>query len=564
MITIEYLDMPLAYWWPNVGMITDSFIYGGIGENLIVPGFLIQREDQDPADVSEFNLGRLTQDHVKWGKLRDKGVKHLNCSGDLHVATTSVQVGTENGHPYAVGSSNGTHYGYVDWLRFGEDRSYEQTWYPANVTYSGYVYSKPGGTKLTTAIVWNAEKTKMINLLTWHHQPVYRNGTLYRSETITSRIVKYRVSGTPRVLYYMNQQTGITGYPTATQQAAAFASIGTSGGSVFNYQNMQQGSSITQELAYSYITAAVEAEYRSLDLFSQEDDPFTDFGELALECSSQLDYVDQNILGMMFDVTEWRSFLGLWKTLTHIAPWKRAADAVKRLSLRKKRPLRSTHEAVRTMHDMLDPASSVYLGTLYGVLPSVSDIRRLQDGIVKFMTVPLSQRLHSRKVSPIEYPDALTGEREAVFTVETSRLPTSSDFSHLRPLEDWQAAIAGMKRWGLYPEVGNLYDRIPYSFCLDWIIPVGDTLDAVNNYMDQEWYFPIQYCISSLKYTKGKSINSMVPASMLATGTVEFSYYVRTISRELPLPTVPLPKVESRLGLHSAESAALLFQRFRP
>lgn len=42
--------------------------------------------------------------------------------------------------------------------------------------------------------------------------------------------------------------------------------------------------------------------------------------------------------------------------------------------------------------------------------------------------------------------------------------------------------LNGLFRWDVFPELGNVYDMIPYSFVVDWFLPFGDVLDKIDNH----------------------------------------------------------------------------------
>jgi hypothetical protein len=162
----------------------------------------------------------------------------------------------------------------------------------------------------------------------------------------------------------------------------------------------------------------------------------------------------------------------------------------------------------------------------------------------------------------MSYPDSTFGTRTAVLTVAHHTWPWRKDLDLGTNLQG--AAInfiAECKNWGVYPDSTAALDRIPYSFVAGWVLTLGEFFEEVDNYLDLKDYFPVTEVISSLKYTKGMDITLLVPACP-GTGVVEFSYYNRTISGELPLPAVHPLVVESALGKHSVETTALVFQRW--
>jgi hypothetical protein len=198
-------------------------------------------------------------------------------------------------------------------------------------------------------------------------------------------------------------------------------------------------------------------------------------------------------------------------------------------------------------------ATSPYLSGKYAVLPTISDYRRLLKGCEVYSSFANKQRLHSRKVTSFDYPGAESAEHTAVLTVQCSTFPEY-------PTGVAMKIIAAAKNWGIYPETIVLWDRLIFSFVIDWFIQFGDMLSQVDDYFYVKDYFPVEYGIFSEKWKISMSGTSMVPAGMQVTGAVDFSYYVRWIEGELPTPPVTLT-ADCTLDQHLVEATALVIQR---
>jgi len=273
-------------------------------------------------------------------------------------------------------------------------------------------------------------------------------------------------------------------------------------------------------------------------------------GELALECAKQLDFVQTNVLFLLYDVADWKSFHGMWKYVTHQTTWLQAIEASKQF-------VRGDMTR-REFHDLFDPASSTYLFAKYVVLPDVSDVKRLAQGIGRSALFLDDQRLHSRKVDQIDIPGTLTSTLTTVMTVETKKYPSNV-------VGKVQELIALAKRFGMYPEMVNLWDAVRYSFVVDWFVQFGDLFRDVDDAMDVENYFPVHHVIMSEKWEQ-----TMAGAVVLGEdydrfaidGVLAYKLYTRWITEEIPLPPVSL-SWESALGNHLVESGALILQRIR-
>lgn len=72
---------------------------------------------------------------------------------------------------------------------------------------------------------------------------------------------------------------------------------------------------------------------------------------------------------------------------------------------------------------------------------------------------------------------------------------------------------ANLRRYGFYPSAKNLWDCIPLSFVIDWMIPIGDYLEQEDALWLQDYYSIHDSCVSH-KYT----VNDK---------DLQYTYYVR-------------------------------------
>lgn len=541
MITIDVSALPGGNWKAHGGnevarLNTRKMVYGP----LISP-------NAQPANTSyQLEVGSISTGKKTWGQLRDRSCKHMTASGTLTVPLGSLQQGTQDGYPYAFAAGSSTKVLYSTTLCWGQAFEWLETVPVAQAMYPPDlgVYTCPDGMRTSYTAHWEGDKL----LLAWTtiNGTIYRNGLVNQASSIVTRIFRYVRGSGANVgkIHYVGMSGILYRVPTGADLSTNFAAITVPWNNFTTQTQYQSGASTTPELVLSYVSSAVQAQFEKLDLFSEA--AFTDFGQLAIECAKQLRYVDRNVLGLIFDVTEWRNIHSLWKNLTTSAPWQAASAECNRVFRQHKGNWRSYRRITR-------PVASVYLGTKYGVLPTSDDVRRLFQGIRKFSSFRKKQRLHSRRVTSVVYPDACYGLHTAVLTVQCGQF--SDDVSGKA-----MKVIAGMKAFGMYPETVNLWDRLAYSFVLDWFVQFGDLFEDVDWYLNVKDYFPVDYCVLSEKWSKGVTATSMVPANMPATGIVEFSYYTRWISGSVPLPTVSL-NAKSSADKHLTEAAALILVR---
>lgn len=66
------------------------------------------------------------------------------------------------------------------------------------------------------------------------------------------------------------------------------------------------------------------------------------------------------------------------------------------------------------------------------------------------------------------------------------------------------AGLAQLELLGIAPSMGDVWDLAPYSFCVDWLLPVQQTLERMSN-LAAITQLPIQYILVSRKVERSKS-----------------------------------------------------------
>lgn len=479
-----------------------------------------------------------------YGTMRDKEVSHLNASGTITLpASTLIWSYDSDLQPLAksptstlIPISAPKYWGDETWFEWSIP-SYEYTVNSIVYHVDASYYRMRMRYDDDVAILVSEQSNPRV-------YKVATNTTVVAASTKSS-IDCYRREGQPGAMnlrWWTTYYTKI-GTFSGSEQLAYLASLHTKTGG----QTLSHLQYVANELGdHSWLVDTLLERINPYlsDVSLHLDEHPADFGELGLECSSQLKFVDQNSLLLILDVGDWKSFHKMWKDFVSLEGWKRA----KRFYLKAKR----NKAKLQDLPELFDPASSMYLFGKYAVLPTVSDCKRLLAGAQRSSLFLSKQRLHSRRVTSIDDPNALVAQHTAVLTVECAGF--SDDISG-----NVMQFIADGKKWGLYPEVENLWDILTLSFVVDWFVQFGDLFQDVNAYLDQKYYFPIKYCVMSEKWRVDRSITSIAPGYQ-AEGVVQFSYYTRWISRELPLPTVSL-STESLVGNHLLESTALILQR---
>lgn len=105
------------------------------------------------------------------------------------------------------------------------------------------------------------------------------------------------------------------------------------------------------------------------------------------------------------------------------------------------------------------------------------------------------------------------------------------------------------------------WELVPYSFVVDWVLPIGDyleSLDAMLGYStaaySSSYFGKVNWVDRGLRSPSGKTRNSFI-------GTKQVVYLNRVTSNSVPLPSLPRFKDPRSLG-HMANGLALLATAF--
>lgn len=512
----------------------------------VLPGPLLSIQDPIEDSVVELQRGSLTQDDKAWGKLRDHGVKHFAVHGDIQCPQDTYQQGTNaNGDPYAVEVGTNLQVPYTSVLPWGS--SYERTylWTVDPYVLSGRTYTCPDGIRMTQRFVWSYNKALWVTVT--ERGAKLRDGSVFTASSVTTVISKWlRKSDVGKLLNVPSNVT-LTRLPTSSDYTAALLAIPLPGNDGYAVALTQfvEGEGTDLAMFVQSLDMGVDAEIRRIGLLRRSEYvPDTVFGDLALECATQVKFVKENVLGLFVDIADWRQTAGFFRLLRNDNLWRNTRTAMSLLGNKYRKRL-------KYIKATLGAPASAYLGAKYGVLPTVSDLRRLMSGVENaYLNATAQQRLHSRQVASIVYPDSVSGTYTATLTVEVAKWP--DDF-----LGHVSNFITDAKRWGLYPEMQNVWDVLYASFVADWVVNISDYLTQLQDYKNLEHWFPVKYCICSEKWERAVTITELVPSYYRATGVVEFTYYVRWMSREVPLPNPSMRTMVSQLGKHSVEATAL-------
>nr|WFS39096.1 MAG: putative maturation protein [StochSev_2 levi-like virus] len=197
--------------------------------------------------------------------------------------------------------------------------------------------------------------------------------------------------------------------------------------------------------------------------------------------------------------------------------------------------------------------SSFFLGNKYGYQLTYADAGAIGESLERLRQ---DIKMGYREIKKLTSASTSTISGKIPFTIEnhyTAKVGSSND-----PL---MMAIKGLYDWDLYPSLGNMWDLIPYSFCVDWVAGIGDLLDDIdaNVYMR---YYQARSIMKSTKITTGPVDNQQILGSIPgACGLVSYTYYRRWVEFTFdPMPLSVDFHPENLLG-HWVEGASLIIQR---
>jgi hypothetical protein len=282
-----------------------------------------------------------------------------------------------------------------------------------------------------------------------------------------------------------------------------------------------------------------------------------DYGELGDDILRQMKYVDVNLIMTVVDLmrakAEAESWMALSKKLAEYPKYllKRVGMIGFKYELRKG----GFPELLRRLPPGARLSSNAFLGQRYGILPTIGDFEALIGGITKIFDLGnSSNRLHSRRTSFEAEAPLNTGiDSTSTLTVELDSFPRGF-------MGGVMSLISEFKKWGMYPSFELLWDIVPYSFAVDWFTSINKTLAGIDQQADLD-YYPIQYAISTQKRTWSPPVGSLWPGFPV-TGEVQFKYYNRSISQELPIPSIVVGKqTPVNVKAHWLEATALVVQK---
>jgi hypothetical protein len=201
----------------------------------------------------------------------------------------------------------------------------------------------------------------------------------------------------------------------------------------------------------------------------------------------------------------------------------------------------------------LKELSDVYLTYSFGASSTARDYVELAGAISKEAARYIRvQRYRDRKVHTrsTEHPVWLGSPSEA-------RLVTTAYMDNFD--QGIMGIMSALDSWGMYPDLSAVWEKVPFSFVVDWFANIQRNLNRIDANIWRE-YYNIRACICSTKLKTVYDWQTVHPGSRLA-GQASISLYHRWIQYSLPQPMVDLD-IGLPSGVHQwITGAALVVQK---
>jgi len=505
-----------------------------LGEILIFPS----SAGQEVSFRQDIDISSMSQGKDIWGKLRDRSVMHDHVSGtvEVHGSTISLQDWTVLGQPckfsydksgtLAKLISATTHWG--EDVSTGSSFSWESVWagdehgfaissdlyVEQSVVFSGRVgfyqqiFYLQSVRHTLCGDKWTIPSTSTGFFIFWDEE----NQNMSRSQILNGT----QANGFEFDFVYEGNtyRSGhLSGQMSQLQEHGP-------GQDLPLFRPAQTGG--TADVISSCRFIASEAKKRALSHLARhvallDYDPIAEESEMLPDILRQWNVVDRNILLAVIDIHELPKMLKSWvslsKLLLSIKSWK-------------KKP-KYKNSSTDTLGKLKGLTSDAPLSWIYGVLPSMGDIRAVIAGwSEKSLLFKDPQRIHTRRRSTRSVPIS------QVKINVTSTLTVICDHFTTDVSGVMMKFISTMKRLGVYPQLACLWDLVPFSFVADWFAGFGDYISQADEEMDL-WYVPYQYRIFSSKFEYDLDAQLLFPEIPDLAGNISLTRYDRSVAKDL-------------------------------
>jgi hypothetical protein len=185
------------------------------------------------------------------------------------------------------------------------------------------------------------------------------------------------------------------------------------------------------------------------------------------------------------------------------------------------------------------------MADLYGLTEELH--KSMQTGMYYYVS---ATKPDSGGSSVVETVQVMEGSDRVVATESWNRVTTAKARFRLKSVTDKHLSQIGVTN-----PLSLAWELVPYSFVIDWFIPVGDYLGS----------FDALVGVDSLSYyTSYKLEREFQASSSMGTSKAKWTYKVRSdLSSDLPLGALPLPSLPERHNAGKLANAVALLRQLR-
>lgn len=256
-----------------------------------------------------------------------------------------------------------------------------------------------------------------------------------------------------------------------------------------------------------------------------------DFGDLAARAAQSVRLLDIN-------------------TVMYIRDLKRVGDLIK-----------VGESGFKTLKSALSSLSDFYLSQHYGTRLTVKDTLNVASGLDRLDLDNDTQLMGASDSQTVHYDgiDYHCSRRLTARISNVSKETLDVTDSVARATEQLVDRILRVGyETDLLPTAANIWDMVPYSFVVDWFLPIGESLERheVRNYIET---LPVKICFKSDKIEWFYSGKEIIGSSTL-DASLDYKFYNRECTGSLPLPLMHIDTPKGDFS-HWLEASALILQR---
>lgn len=202
-----------------------------------------------------------------------------------------------------------------------------------------------------------------------------------------------------------------------------------------------------------------------------------------------------------------------------------------------------------------------YLGFCYGWQPTVSDISGLMKTVYDLQNKGQKPQFSVR--ATVKDLDKYTLDRTNNVVREKLRGDATFKGSIQLVFSSFDPDVSFAAQLGAYNPLASAYELIPYSFVLDWFLPIGDWLNSLDGFVGKRFK---EGSLSRKITLSAKSDGQIITGPTWTRfeqerqGRLEAGQFVRTAFTSLPT-LIPPPSLRNPLSLdHVAKGLALATQ----